>query len=249
MGRLGRKHQITVWTGRKLLPYALDRLTWNPQHTRNEQNVYCYCGGHRETPCVQCHSCQQWFHTDCMKVGVIAPRTRTRAYRWRKLRPHLPTSFPLDRREVYYSAAVMTCTQVLEGQEQSVLPFQRNCQFCCSVCGFGGEEFKLTSVTWLQSILGAFCHMMWLTHREEGPDMPPSFVWAVLTEVRLYICRACSCQEVLRVVTARQATASRCPRLRITWRCGRCAGDTCGVRRCFCFGWCLSVSHPVLASH
>jgi hypothetical protein len=95
MGRLGRKHQITVWTGRKLLPYALDRLTWNPQHTRNEQNVYCYCGGHRETPCVQCHSCQQWFHTDCMKVGVIATHTRTRAYRWRKLRPHLPTSFPL----------------------------------------------------------------------------------------------------------------------------------------------------------
>ena len=34
------------------------------------------------------------------------------------------------------------------------------------VCGSGTEEVKLTSVTWLQSILGAFAHLMWLTHRK-----------------------------------------------------------------------------------
>ena len=74
---------------KQALPYNLAELTWNRQHTRNAQQIYCYCQSHKDTPCIQCHSCRQWFHTDCV--------------------------------------------QVLEGQEGNILPFQRNCQFLCSV--------------------------------------------------------------------------------------------------------------------
>ena len=111
-----------AWLGCMTFPYRLESLVWNAQHTRNTANCYCYCGKNKQTPCIQCRRCKQWFHTDCCKV--------------------------------------------LEGEEQNFLPFQRNYEYVCSVCGSGWEGFQLTAVTWLQAILGSFGHMMWLTHRD-----------------------------------------------------------------------------------
>ncbi|KAG2177537.1 hypothetical protein INT44_008049, partial [Umbelopsis vinacea] len=47
----------------------LTTLNWNADHTRNEEDVYCYCGKSYNSgiPMVQCQQCQQFFHRDCVK--------------------------------------------------------------------------------------------------------------------------------------------------------------------------------------
>jgi len=52
------------------LPYELTSLTWNRNHTRNSQNTYCYCGKPRSkwSVMLNCRSCRQWFHTECLKM-------------------------------------------------------------------------------------------------------------------------------------------------------------------------------------
>merc|ERR1711971_378688 len=53
------------------LPYDKDSLVWNKQHSKNKQNIYCYCGGGGSWHCkmVSCVRCRQWFHERC-----LAPR-------------------------------------------------------------------------------------------------------------------------------------------------------------------------------
>ncbi|KAI9260629.1 hypothetical protein BDA99DRAFT_512688 [Phascolomyces articulosus] len=51
-------------------PYNLDNLTWiDPDHSRNKENIYCYCGGAftEDKPMTHCESCQQLFHAGCIK--------------------------------------------------------------------------------------------------------------------------------------------------------------------------------------
>ncbi|KAI8070464.1 hypothetical protein BC940DRAFT_296166 [Gongronella butleri] len=49
-------------------PYDLMSLTWNQGHTRNDQDIYCYCGkGYNpHKSMAQCQRCEQWYHCDCM---------------------------------------------------------------------------------------------------------------------------------------------------------------------------------------
>ncbi|KAG2220172.1 hypothetical protein INT45_013870, partial [Circinella minor] len=51
-------------------PYNLNDLTWiDNEHSRNKENIYCYCGGPftEDKPMTHCDSCQQLFHAGCIK--------------------------------------------------------------------------------------------------------------------------------------------------------------------------------------
>ncbi|KAJ1675099.1 hypothetical protein EV182_001942, partial [Spiromyces aspiralis] len=52
----------------KSFKYNLDSLHWNEDHTRNEEGVYCYCGLDisGDESVLQCESCNQLFHWDCV---------------------------------------------------------------------------------------------------------------------------------------------------------------------------------------
>lgn len=48
--------------------YNLDSLEWDPDHLRNKEGVYCYCGldyTNKDTM-LSCDSCRQLFHWDCV---------------------------------------------------------------------------------------------------------------------------------------------------------------------------------------
>ncbi|ORX49791.1 hypothetical protein DM01DRAFT_1337934 [Hesseltinella vesiculosa] len=49
-------------------PYDLTALAWNDDHSRNDQDIYCYCGkgfnSHKSM--AQCNQCRQWYHCGCM---------------------------------------------------------------------------------------------------------------------------------------------------------------------------------------
>ncbi|CAJ0832260.1 14597_t:CDS:2 [Entrophospora sp. SA101] len=52
--------------------YDSNQLTWNDQHTINEEQQYCYCRGDRNLSEVslQCSGCFNWFHEKCIKISV-----------------------------------------------------------------------------------------------------------------------------------------------------------------------------------
>jgi len=56
---------------KRTLPYDLDTLDWNKDHSANSQEIYCYCGssGSWFNKMVRCSRCDQWFHERC-----LAPR-------------------------------------------------------------------------------------------------------------------------------------------------------------------------------
>jgi len=58
----------------KSLTYDLNNLSWNNDHTVNEQGVYCYCGdsGSWYSKMVECSRCQQWFHERCLAPRPMA---------------------------------------------------------------------------------------------------------------------------------------------------------------------------------
>ncbi|ORX77288.1 hypothetical protein BCR32DRAFT_295708 [Anaeromyces robustus] len=51
-------------------PYNINELTWNETHTRNEENIYCYCGKNitENESYIKCQECRQIFHSSCVKV-------------------------------------------------------------------------------------------------------------------------------------------------------------------------------------
>jgi len=51
-------------------PYDLKKLNWNDDHTRNKENVYCYCGNNIEEneSHIKCEECGQLFHSKCVKI-------------------------------------------------------------------------------------------------------------------------------------------------------------------------------------
>lgn len=51
------------------LSYDVNELTWDAQHQRNVEEIYCYCGkkGKWYMQMLQCVRCQQWFHANCVK--------------------------------------------------------------------------------------------------------------------------------------------------------------------------------------
>ncbi len=57
------------------LPYDLSSLKWEKSHKFNKENTYCYCGKPRTKYGVmlQCQSCKQWFHLECMKNKFAHP--------------------------------------------------------------------------------------------------------------------------------------------------------------------------------
>ncbi|XP_065570163.1 uncharacterized protein LOC136033313 [Artemia franciscana] len=61
--RSGVMHHI-----KRLLPYELQSLTWDSQHIKNSEGVYCYCGGDGDwsKKMLQCSHCLQWFHSNCI---------------------------------------------------------------------------------------------------------------------------------------------------------------------------------------
>jgi len=58
----------------KSLAYDLNNLSWNKDHTVNQQGVYCYCGesGSWYSKMVQCSRCCQWFHERCLAPRPMA---------------------------------------------------------------------------------------------------------------------------------------------------------------------------------
>jgi len=54
---------------KQALHYDVSKLTWDVAHKKNEQGVYCYCGGsgHWNLKMLQCYKCQQWFHEACLQ--------------------------------------------------------------------------------------------------------------------------------------------------------------------------------------
>lgn len=47
-------------------------LSWNQDHTKNEENKYCYCGAGWQPEVVQlhCQECKNWFHGTCVSVSL-----------------------------------------------------------------------------------------------------------------------------------------------------------------------------------
>ncbi|KAI9254338.1 hypothetical protein EDC94DRAFT_662324 [Helicostylum pulchrum] len=52
----------------KKLPYNLESLHWDNNHTRNTEDTYCYCGQGitDDQPVIRCEKCRQFFHGDCI---------------------------------------------------------------------------------------------------------------------------------------------------------------------------------------
>lgn len=62
-----------VKRARKELPYKFDNLVWDANHTRNDHDKYCYCGesGDWYRKMLQCNSCLQWFHQECLRTSTL----------------------------------------------------------------------------------------------------------------------------------------------------------------------------------
>ncbi|TRY72982.1 hypothetical protein TCAL_13306 [Tigriopus californicus] len=72
--RLRPKNRPAPWPAhvldaRKALPYDFDRLKWDQNHARNDDQRYCYCGesGDWYRRMFQCAECRQWFHQECLR--------------------------------------------------------------------------------------------------------------------------------------------------------------------------------------
>ncbi|KAG4105761.1 hypothetical protein H8356DRAFT_1287191 [Neocallimastix lanati (nom. inval.)] len=51
-------------------PYKIEELHWNENHTRNKENIYCYCGKNikENESFIKCQKCGQLFHSKCIKT-------------------------------------------------------------------------------------------------------------------------------------------------------------------------------------
>ncbi len=63
---------LQVLEARKELPYDFDSLVWDANHLRNETERYCYCGesGDWYKKMLQCATCLQWFHQECLRKSA-----------------------------------------------------------------------------------------------------------------------------------------------------------------------------------
>lgn len=61
-----------VIEARNELPYDFASLKWDVNHTKNDKQRYCYCGepGDWYKKMIQCHTCLQWFHQECLRTST-----------------------------------------------------------------------------------------------------------------------------------------------------------------------------------
>ncbi|ORX47382.1 hypothetical protein BCR36DRAFT_330813 [Piromyces finnis] len=64
-----KSKKINSFVSNIKLPYNINELQWNKEHTQNNQRKYCYCGKDRTltTLNLQCIQCKNWFHVECLK--------------------------------------------------------------------------------------------------------------------------------------------------------------------------------------
>ncbi|KAI8084834.1 uncharacterized protein BX664DRAFT_173499 [Halteromyces radiatus] len=90
------------------LPYDLSSLTWNDDHTNNDQDKYCYCGkGYSEhKTMMQCSTCLQFFHSACVSS----------------------VKRPLLYGDIFYEFQCSVCTQAEEKYTREVMKWKQAVQ-------------------------------------------------------------------------------------------------------------------------
>ncbi|KAL1920179.1 uncharacterized protein VTP21DRAFT_1325 [Calcarisporiella thermophila] len=100
------------------IPYDPSLLSWNELHTVNESHQYCYCGRDRDLSKLelQCQSCLNWFHDDCLSVslGPVLPFITNYRFVCRMCSPSHEESFERLRAGWKEICATAVANQLLE---------------------------------------------------------------------------------------------------------------------------------------